>query len=251
MDTKCKTAKNQVRSSRKSPREVLIGKHEPYHGASRFSWKRFFTKDELGNYAILTWDYWRCLIVCFCVFAWLGHFLEIPYISFMSLFPGVVEPDYAALHEPWFYPYFVYGIGAVAMTLLLEPFKESIVRRRKTLWGGMLETFVYTTLLAAILETAIGLIINQPNAAGVYPFWDNSQLPLNILGQGWLVNDIVIGLVAVVYLWLLYPLIGYGLSRLSPKAANTLVVVMLVLFVVASVVGYTDAAQLVDAKMGT
>lgn len=245
------TAQQNNRTHKKSLREILLGKPEPYHGATRFSWKRFFTKNEQGNYAILTWEFWRCLIVCFCVFAWLGHFLEIPYISIMSLFPGVVEPDYAALHEPWYYPYFVYGIGAVAMTLLLEPFKESIVRRRKTVWGGMLETFVYTTLLAAILETTIGLIINQPNAAGVYPFWDNSQLPLNILGQGWLVNDIVIGIIAVVYLWLFYPLISYGLSRMSPWAANTIAVALLVLFVMASVFGFTDAAQLVDSKMLT
>lgn len=251
MDTQLNAEEEKRDALKQTLRDVLIRKHEPYHGASRFSWKRFLIRDESGNYAILTWDFWRCLIVCFCVFAWLGHFLEIPYISFMSLFPGVVKPDYAALHEPWFYPYFVYGIGAVVMTLLLEPFKESIVRRRKTIWGGMLETFVYTTLLAAVLETTIGLIINQPNAMGVYPFWDNSQLPLNILGQGWLVNDIVIGVVAVLYLWLLYPLISYGLSRLSSKTANILVAVMLVLFIFASVFGFTDAAQLVDAKMET
>lgn len=235
---------------KKSVQEILLGKREPYHGVSRFSWRRFFTKDEEGNYEITTWEFWRCLFVCFCLFAWLGHFLEIPYISFMRFFPGVVKPDYAALHEPWYYPYFVYGIGAVAMTLLLEPFKESIVRRRKTVWGGMLETFVYTTLIAMILETTIGLIINQPNAAGVYPFWDNSHLPLNILGQGWLINDIVIGVIAVVYLWLFYPLINYALKRMSPWMANIFCFGLVTLFILSSVLGFSEAAQLVDSKMG-
>ena len=29
----------------------------------------------------------------------------------------------------------------------------------------------------------MGFLLNQPDAAGNYPLWDNSQLPGNILGR--------------------------------------------------------------------
>ena len=84
---------------------------------------KFFTKDQEGRYHVLTVEWWRTLFVVFCVFCWVGHWLEIPYCTFMDQF-GIVADDYAVWVEPWFTPYWVYGIGAVAMTLVIEPFRE-------------------------------------------------------------------------------------------------------------------------------
>lgn len=208
--------------------------------------KQLLLKTKEGHYAIATWPFWRTLFVVFCVFCWVGRWMEIPYINFMGIF-GIVDPTYAGHWEPWFCPYWVYGIGVVCITLVLEPWKEHIQRRRKTVWGAFLETFVYITILAAVLETVIGLLINQwdPNLwntttqqYGAFPYWDNSQLPLNILGQGWLVNDLLLGIMGSLYLWLFYPVINGCLSMFSEKIANCICAVVVLLLIVSALFSY-------------
>ena len=193
---------------------------------------------EIGYFEPTTWAFWRSLIVCLCVFSIVGHWLEIPYCIFMEHFYGIVSSDYAVWYDPLYKPYWVYGIGAVVMTLVIEPFKERIIQRRTTIRGALLETFVFTTVLSMLLELGIGLIINQPDTAGVYPFWDNSQLPFNIMGQAWLVNDLMIGLVATLYVWVLYPLICEGFMHLKPTMANVAFALVLVVFALCCVASY-------------
>ncbi|KFI58626.1 putative ABC transporter permease [Bifidobacterium gallicum] len=195
--------------------------------------------DEIGWFQPRTWAFWRSLTVCLALFSIIGHWMELPYCLTMNHFFGIVSPDYAVWHDPWFVPYWVYGIGAVAMTLVIEPLKEWIVNRRKTLWGAIFESFILMVALAAVLETVIGLIINQPDANGVYPFWDNSVLPGNILNQGWIVNDFFIGLMATVYVWVFYPLICMGFYKLSERWANIVFVLVMIAFALCVIASYT------------
>lgn len=191
-----------------------------------------------GHYAIATWSFWRTLFVVFCVFCWVGRWMEIPYINFMSLF-GIVDPSYAGHWEPWFCPYWVYGIGSVCVTLVLEPWKEHIQKKRKTIWGAFLETFVYITIIAAVLETGIGLLINQYDPAlGKFPYWDNSILPGNILGQGWIVNDLLLGIIGSIYLWVFYPAIDDGLALCSNRLANIICATCIILLIISALFSY-------------
>ena len=199
---------------------------------------RLTKSDEVGYFAPKTWGFWRCLIVSFCIFSIAGHWLEIPYCLFMDRFFGIVSDGYAVWTDPWYHPYWVYGIGAVVMTLIIEPLKEVIVLRRKTLWGALIETFVLAVILSMFMELIIGLLVNQPDASGEYPYWDNSQMPLNIFGQAWLVNDIVIGFIAVIYVWALFPLICEGFSFLRPNIANGVFVFIVVGFAICCTVSY-------------
>lgn len=177
--------------------------------------------DEIGYFAPRTWDFWRAVVTCFCLMCLLGHLLEIPYCMAMDSLFGIVDDTYPVWTDPWYHPYWVYGVGAVLMTLFLEPFKERFVLRRKTLWGALLECFAVVVLLACAMELVIGLLVNQPDpVTGVYPYWDNSQLPGNVLGQAWLVNDVAIGIAAMIYLWVVYPLVCRFYAWMSPKAAN-------------------------------
>ena len=153
---------------------------------------------------------------------------------------GIVADDYAVWTDPWYHPYWVYGIGAVAMTLLIEPLKEHFVMASKTLGGALAKCFVCVVLIALAMELVIGLLVNQPDAAGEYPYWDNSQLPLNVLGQAWLVNDLFIGAVAMLYVWVLYPLICLGFMRLRPKVANGVFAVVVVGFALCCIVSYAQ-----------
>jgi uncharacterized membrane protein len=198
----------------------------------------FVARQKKGYFAPFTWAFWRSLLVSFCVFCIVGHLLEFPYCWFMTSI-GVSTSGYALWTDPWFHPYWVYGIGAVVMTLALEPFKDMLFRHRKTTWGALLETFVIMTLLAMVMELVIGLIVNQPDAAGVYPYWDNSHLPLNIMGQAWLVNDVVIGMVAMLYLWVFYPLICEALAHLKPLRSNVAFASVIMGFTALCVTSYT------------
>ena len=195
---------------------------------------------ELGYFAPKTWPFWRCLVVCFCIFTIAGHWLEIPYCMFMDHCFDIVADDYAVWTDPWYHPYWVYGVGVMFMTFIIEPLKEHIVARRKTLVSAILETFVLAVLVSMVLELVIGFIVNQPDEMGEYPFWDNSQLPLNVLGQAWLVNDVVIGVMAMLYVWVFYPLIAWTLNRIGPRAANIAFAVVVVVFLGCCTASYAE-----------
>ena len=70
----------------------------------------------------------------------------------------------------------------------------------------MLRFFILCVVVSCAGELIQGFICNQPDPiTGEYPLWDNSNLPLNIFGQAWLVNDILLGAVVTLYIWVLYP----------------------------------------------
>ncbi|MEY8561968.1 putative ABC transporter permease [Eggerthellaceae bacterium 3-80] len=196
--------------------------------------------DEIGYFAPRTWAFWRAVIVCFCLFTLVGHWLEIPYCLFMGSAFGIVDANYNVWTDPWYHPYWVYGFGAVIVTLVIEPLKERIIMKRKTLWGALLESFIVLVLLSMLIELIVGWLINQPDALGEYPYWDNSELPLNIFGQAWLVNDIFIGIAAMLYVWIVYPLVCEMFVHMKPKVANIVFVVILVGFVICCVASYTQ-----------
>jgi uncharacterized membrane protein len=200
--------------------------------------KKYTRESAVGYFKPESWEFWRVVIACFCIFAMVGHWLEIPYCMIMDWLFGIVTDEYAIWHDPLWVPYWVYGIGAVAMTLVIEPWKERLVEHTKTLPRALAINYVVTVALAALLEWGIGVIINQPDETGTYPYWDNSHLPLNIGGQAWLVNDIVIGAMAMLYLWVFYPLIYRGFRHLSEKAANIVFAAIIIAFGICCALSY-------------
>lgn len=193
-------------------------------------------EDELRGYAPDVFQFWRNLAVYFCVFSVVGHWLEIPYCMFMDQF-GIVDDDSLVWDDPM-YPFLVYGVGTLVCSLLLVPLKMRIIERRKTLAGAALEFFVIAVVVCMVMELGMGLMLNQPDAAGEYPLWDNSQLPLNILGQAWLVNDTGLGGIATLYTWLFYPLCNKGMAQLRPTVANALAAIVVVGFIVLCIVKF-------------
>ena len=89
-----------------------------------------------------------------------------------------------------------------------------------------------------VMELGMGLLLNQPDAAGVYPLWDNSQLPLNILGQAWLVNDLVLGAVAMLYTWFIYPWCEKMLAHVPRRTMNVVAIAIVLAFVVLCIVKF-------------
>lgn len=105
--------------------------------------------------------------------------------------------------------------------------------------GAALEFFVTTVLVCMAMELAMGFLLNQPDAAGNYPLWDNSQLPGNILGQAWIVNDISLGAVAMLYTWVIYPLCQKALAKVPIRVMRPVAAIVVVGFVVLYVVKFS------------
>ena len=192
--------------------------------------KQLARESTVGSFAPTKWWFWRALLVSCIIVCFLGHWMEIGYCTVMDLAFNIVEDDYAAVVDPIYVPYRIYGYGALAMTFLLEPLKDRFLRRRKTVRGAFLEMFAVAVFLSMALELGFGLAINQPDATGHYPYWDNSQLPLNVLGQAWLVNDFFIGLAAMFYLWVVFPVVTGAFSRMPRRLANIVFAVIVVAF---------------------
>lgn len=198
--------------------------------ARRMGFHKVSAEDEIGYFAPKTWWFWRSLIVCFCAMCIIGHWLEIPYCWAMGTFFGIVDEEYALAVDPWWHPYWVYGFGAFFMTILVEPLKEYLIKHSRNLGWALLKCFIIAVFLSMLMELIMGWLINQPDEFGKYPYWDNSYLPLNIFGQAWLVNDLFIGFAAMIYVWIVFPLVCEGFDRLKPRTANIVFGVLVALF---------------------
>ena len=56
--------------------------------------------DEFRYFTPKTWFFWRGVIINFCVFCLVGHWLEIPYCMFMDWAFHVVADDYDVWTDP-------------------------------------------------------------------------------------------------------------------------------------------------------
>lgn len=200
---------------------------------------KIIEKIESGYFKPKSWAFWRSLITAFVLVCMLGHWLELLYCTIMDNLFGIVEGDYVVWSDPWYHPYWVYGFGAIFMTFFIEPIKEKIVEKRKTVVGAVFQTLIIAIIISCALELIFGLLVNQPDEFGVYPYWDNSNLPFNILGQAWLVNDFFIGVVATIYVWIIYPLICKGYSYLKRDVPNIVFALIIAAFIICCVLSYS------------
>ena len=163
-----------------SPRQALKYEHE-----------RQRARD--AGWAPWSIRFWRCMAIGFCVFSIVGHWIEIPYCLFNDWAFGIVDDNSLVFTRP-FYPFLVYGIASVLGALLLVPQRDWLIDHYQPKWRAVVRFFIVAVLGSMAGELIMGLLLNQPDpATGVYPLWDNSQLPGNILGQAWLVNDVLLG----------------------------------------------------------
>ena len=175
------------------------------------------------------WGFWRNHALYFCVYSVVCHWLEIPYSLFMEGAFGIVG-EFSVIWEYPLYPYLAYGFAVLAVGVLLLPVKEWVEMRAGSRGRAVAALYAISLVACIVLEAGIGLAINVPDADGVYPLWDNSDLPLNILGQAWLPNDILFAVLAVAYLWVLYPAAERALARLSARAADGIAAATVVAF---------------------
>ncbi|MDR2672956.1 MAG: putative ABC transporter permease [Coriobacteriales bacterium] len=178
-----------------------------------------------------TWDFWRNLIIYFCVFSIVGHWLEALYCTLIrfGILPGTYDPS-SQIWSDWLYPFVVYGIGAVTCILLLYPIKSFIQSKVHIRAVTLLLSFAANALACTLIELVMGLILNQPDAAGNLPLWDYRTMAFNFMGQICLQNAIAFGLVATLMVWVFYPLLERFLARFSPDVMQVAFIIIVLLF---------------------
>ncbi|MDR2109464.1 MAG: putative ABC transporter permease [Coriobacteriales bacterium] len=200
-----------------------------------------YVKESENLYQPRTWAFWRNLIIYFCVFSVVGHWLEALYCTFIrfGLLPGIYDPT-SQIWSDWLYPFLVYGFGAVACVLVLFPIKNVVshwarrqLKDRNPLLAAILTlfvSFVANALLCTLIEFTMGMILNQPDASGHYPLWDYSGMAFNFMGQVCLQNAVAFGAVATLMVWIIYPLLERALSHASSDVMWVVFLAVVIMF---------------------
>ena len=186
---------------------------------------------------LATARFWYNQIIYFCVFSLLGHLvIEWPYCWIGATFFGTLEPTAEVLTNP-FKPFFVYGVAMLVVGVFLDPLKDMLRARCSKRWQALLIFYVISVFLAMAGELIQGFLQNQP-VNGVYPLWDVHDLPGNILGQAWIVNDVLFAVAITLATWVIYPVCERLLGRLVGRRARVNAVIVVGVFAVLCLVTY-------------
>lgn len=138
---------------------------------------------------------------------------------------------------------FVWGFGAVVLTVTLQRLADKPDRR--IFLAGFVIGGAYEYLCSVFTELVFGTV-----------FWDYSEMPLNIGGRTNVLYCIFWGLLAVVWIKVLFPPMDKGIEKLPPllgKVATWVVVFFLVcdgLLTAAAMARYTDRQENPAPKNG-
>lgn len=186
---------------------------------------------------VATKRFWYNMVIYFCVFSVVGHTcIEWPYCWFGATFFGTLDPTAEVLTNP-FKPFFVYGFAVILIGVFADPLKDALRSRFGKLWQALLVFYILSIFMAMAGELIQGFLQNQP-VDGVYPLWDVHDLPGNILGQAWIVNDIGFGLVITFATWVIYPACEKLMGALTGRGARINLYIVVSLFVLLCLVTY-------------
>lgn len=190
----------------------------------------------VGFVRLRDWQYWRRLVLFFCIFSVVGHLVEFPYCWIGMTYFGSVDPDNEVITNP-LKPFFIYGVGIVLCSVFLEPFRRFLLGRAPSAVRALIAFYLVSIFIAMAFELIQGFTQNQP-VNGEYPLWDVHDLPGNILGQAWIVNDLLLGALITFVVWLVLPFSNRLADRLEPRTANILCAVVVTLTLILTVVTY-------------
>ncbi len=186
-------------------------------------------QDESGMAPRWSWPFVRNLIMYFCVFSFLGHWMEMSFCLAIKagLVGGEYDPSNTMLWRDWFYPFPMHGMAVVLIGVLLYPVWRTFVRRTNIIVGSLL-SFVINGLTCGLIEFICGQMWNAD-----LQNWDYTNMPFNIMGQVCLQNVIGFAFAASIIAWMVYPWLERTLARLPEAAVTIASVAVLMVFLVA------------------
>lgn len=143
------------------------------------------------------------LIWVFFLSALLGDLIETLYCRLVG---GAWMSRSSVLYGPFS---FVWGIGAVLLTVTLSP-----VAKKNDRWvflGGFFIGGAYEYLCSVFTELVFGTV-----------FWDYSEMPLNIGGRTNVLFMFFWGILSVVWVKMIYPRMSHAIEKLPPLGGTAL-----------------------------
>jgi len=186
-------------------------------------------QEEGGMAPRWSWPFVRNLIMYFCIFSFLGHWMEMSFCLAIKagLVGGEYDPSNTMLWRDWFYPFPMHGMAVVLIGVLLYPLWRTLVRKTNVAIGSLL-SFAINGLMCGLIEFTFGLLWNAD-----LQNWDYTNMPFNFMGQVCLQNVIGFAFAASIIAWMVYPWLERTLARLPEAAMNIAAVVVLMVFLVA------------------
>jgi len=162
--------------------------------------------------------FWRDLLLYFLVFSYIGHFIEMgwAWVNY-NLLGGELLTN--ILHNP-FEPYTIYGAGAVVIILVVRPLVKKFDH-------NILATFLIATLACAVLECVSSMFLVW--RYGHNPYWWYADKLLNFGGHICLQNSLAFGVLATVFLRVIYPWTEKLLRRGNQIAINVALAILIVM----------------------
>lgn len=183
-----------------------------------------------GFFKLGTLQFWRNIVIYYCVFSVVGHWMEAAYCLTIKygIMPGTYDPN-SQIWSDWLYPFPVYGFGFLACVLLLSPIRFWLQKHIKNAFAALALSFVVNAAVCGAIELGMGLMLNMPDpVTGVRPLWDYSNMAFNFMGQICLLNTCAFGLVATLMTWVVYPALERFLNRLPKDGMRILFICVVV-----------------------
>ncbi len=178
-----------------------------------------------------TWNFWRSMIIYFCLFSIVGHWMEAGFCTLIKwgLVAGTYDPT-SGIWRDYLSPFPIYGIGMVACALLLFPIKTKLQEALHGRISPLVLSFLINTAVCATLELILGFTQNMPDANGIYPLWDYSDMPFNFMGQICLQNTLAFGAVATLVTWVVFPVLQRQYLKLPEDMRKAIFVAVVVFY---------------------
>ena len=166
---------------------------------------------------------WDKLVWVFLCTAVLGYVIE-------TFYCGLVDGEWMNRSSVLYGPFsFVWGLGGVVLTVTLQPLAKK--NDRHVFAAGFVVGGAYEYLCSVFTELVFGTV-----------FWDYSDMPLNIGGRTNVLFCFFWGVLAVVWIKVIYPPMSKGIESLPALAGK--IATWVVVFVVVCDAALTGAAML-------
>jgi len=151
------------------------------------------------------WVFWRDSFIYFWVFSLIGHLFEFPWISLMNAIgQNLPYPPLVAIAIP-------YGFGVLGILWFVYP----ILKKKN--WGPVM-AFILSAVVCTAIEFVCALVIYLIYGHNV--FWDYSHDFANLFGFICLKNSLAFGAVALLFIYVLFPLMDRLMTKLGQIKLN-------------------------------